>query len=309
MTPRAMSSPRYTIVRSLGVGALSEALLARDEGGGFAVIKRLHRHLASEESCVEMFRHEARVLSALSHPGVASVLEGPARVAETWEFVQVCAPGVALSELTPAMRAPMPLAASCEVVAQLLSALDHVHTRVDAEGRPLSIVHRDVCPANLIAAREGTVTLVDFGIATSAWRPDPDRGRMKGTRGYMAPEVITGEREADARSDLWAAGVILYELTAGARLYEGSAMRVMAAVVDGPTPSPARDVAGYPSELDLVVRAALARHADDRFASAKDMRDALDRALSTLGVSRSPAALSAAIAEALRGLPKDSAPG
>ncbi len=301
MTPRAMSSPRYTIVRSLGVGALSEALLARDEGGRHVVIKRLHRHLASDESCVEMFHHEARVLAALSHPGVAGILEGPARVAETWEIVQVCAPGVALSELTPAMRAPMPLAASGEVVAQLLAALEHVHTRVDAEGRPLSIVHRDVCPANLIAAPEGNVTLVDFGIATSVWCPDPDRGRMKGTRGYMSPEVITGEREADARSDLWAAGVILYELTTGARLYEGSAMRVMTAVVDGPTPSPARDVEGYPSELDAVVRAALARHADDRFASAMSMREALDRALSSLGVTRAPSALSAAINEGLRG--------
>lgn len=307
MTPRVMSSPRYTIVRSLGVGALSEALLARDESG-YVVVKRLHRHLASDESCVEMFRHEARVLAALSHSGVAVLRASPVRVGETWEFVQECAPGVPLSDITATMREPMPLGASCELVAQLLDALDHVHTRRDAEARPLVIVHRDVCPANVIAARDGRVTLVDFGIATSAWRPDPDRGRMKGTRGYMAPEVFTGEREADARSDLWSVGVILYELTTGKRLYEGSTMRVMAAVVDGPTPSPSSDVAGYPTELDAVVRGALARNAEDRYGSAREMRESLDRALGALGVTRSPASLAEAIADAMKGLPRDSAP-
>jgi len=301
-----MPSPRYTIVRSLGVGALSEALLARAPDGAHVVIKRLHRHLASDASCVEMFRHEARVLTALSHPNVASLVDEPARVGDAWEFVQACAVGVALSTVTAALRAPMPLGAACEVVAQLLTTLEHVHSRVaDA---PLRVVHRDVCPANLIAAGDGHITLVDFGIATSAWRPDPDRGQMKGTRGYMAPEVITGERDADARSDLWSAGVILYELTLGRRLYEGSATRVMAAVVDGPTPSPAGERKGYPPALDVVVRTALARTADDRFADARSMLDALDGALAAHGLSRGRWALAAALTEALRALPRDAAP-
>lgn len=307
MSQRAMSSPRYTIVRSLGVGALSEALLARAPDGAHVVIKRLHRHLASDASCVEMFRHEARVLTALSHPTVASLVDEPARVGDTWEFVQACAPGVALSTLTAALREPMPLGAACEVVAQLLAALEHVHTRV-AEGAPLRVVHRDVCPANLIAAGDGHITLVDFGIATSAWRPDPDRGQMKGTRGYMAPEVITGERDADARCDLWSAGVILYELTMGRRLYEGSAMRVMASVVDGPTPSPASARAGYPPALDAVVRTALARTVDDRFADARSMGEALDRALAAHAIARGRPVLAAALTEALRALPRDAAP-
>jgi len=306
VSQQAMPSPRYTIVRSLGVGALSEALLARAPDGAHVVIKRLHRHLASDAACVEMFRHEARVLTALAHPNVASLVDEPARVGDTWEFVQACAPGVALSTVTAALREPIPLGAACEVVAQLLSALEHVHTRA-ADG-PLRVVHRDVCPANLIAAGDGLVTLVDFGIATSVWRPDPDRGQMKGTRGYMAPEVITGERDADARSDLWSVGVILYELTLGRRLYEGSATRVMAAVVDGPTPSPALERASYPSALDAVVRTALARNADDRFADALTMRDALDRALAAHGLSRGRPALAEALTEALRALPRDAAP-
>lgn len=307
MSQRAMSSPRYTIVRSLGVGALSEALLARSVDGAHVVVKRLHRHLASDASCVEMFRHEARVLTALAHPNVASLVDAPALVGDTWEFVQACAPGVALSAVTAALRAPMPLGAACEVVAQLLTALEHAHTR--AAGAPLRIVHRDVCPANLIAAGNGHITLVDFGIATSVWRPDPDRGQMKGTRGYMAPEVITGERDADARSDLWSVGVILYELTMGRRLYEGSATRVMAAVVDGPTPSPAGERGGYPSALDAAVRTALARTADDRFSDARSMRDAVDLALAAHGLSRGRPALAEVLSEALRSLPRDVASG
>jgi serine/threonine-protein kinase len=124
----------------------------------------------------------------------------------------------------------------------------------------------------------------------------------------MAPEVITGERDADARSDLWSAGVILYELTLGRRLYEGSATRVMAAVVDGPTPSPAGEHKGYPPALDVVVRTALARTADDRFADARSMLDALDGALAAHGLSRGRWALAAALTEALRALPRDAAP-
>ncbi len=309
MTPRPMSSPRYTIVRSLGVGALTEALLARGDDGGCAIVKRLHRHLASDAGCVEMLRHEARVLAALSHPGVVGLVEAPARSGDTWEFVQRCAPGVALSTATSMQQGPMPPGAACEVVAQLLAALEHVHTRADAEGRALSIVHRDVCPSNVIVARDGRVTLVDFGIATSAWRPDPDRGQMKGTRGYMAPEVITGERDADARADLWAAGVILYELTTGRRLYEGAALRVAATVVEGPTPSPARDVERYPAALDEVVSRALAREPGGRIAAARAMREALDRALAASAIARSPQALAAALAEVFRALPDDAALG
>ena len=174
-----------------------------------------------------------------------------------------------------------------------------------APGLGLDVVHRDVCPANVIASREGRVTLVDFGIATSVWRPERDRGQLRGTRGYMAPEVVTGERDADARADLWAVGVILYELTVGRRLYEGTAPRVMAAIADGPLPSPARDAPGYPDGLDAVARRALARHAEERYASAREMLDALDAAAAAHGVARGPEALAAVIAGCIDAQPRD----
>jgi serine/threonine protein kinase len=304
-----MSSPAYTIVRSLGVGALSEALLVRTDDGRHVVLKRLHRHLCHDATFAEMFAHEARALAALSHPSVAGLAEvrglDPAR-----EFAQAFAPGLGLDVAMASLRGPMPLGAACEAVAQLLGALDHVHGRRAADGSPLHLVHRDVCPANVIASREGRVTLVDFGIATSAWRPERDRGQLKGTRGYMAPEVVTGERDADARADLFAVGVILYELTVGRRLYEGTAPRVMAAIADGALPSPARDAPGYPEALDAVARRALARHADERYASAREMLAALDAATIEHGVARAPEALAAVIAGCIDAQPRDlTAPG
>jgi serine/threonine protein kinase len=291
----AMSPPAYTIVRSLGVGALSEALLARVDDGRHVVIKRLHRHLAHDEACAAMFAHEARALAALAHPGVAGLAEVRG-LDLTREFAQAFAPGLGLDAVAAALGGPMPLAAAGEALAQLLDALAHVHARRAPDGAALRLVHRDVCPANVIASREGHVTLVDFGIATSAWRPDPDRGQLKGTRGYMAPEVVTGEREADARADLFAAAVILYELTVGRRLYEGTAARVMAAIADGPLPSPARDAPGYPAALDAVVRRGLARDPDARYPDAAAMRRDLDGALAAHGVARSREALAAVIA-------------
>jgi serine/threonine-protein kinase len=283
-----MSSAPYTIVRSLGVGALSEALLARGSDAAPCVVKRLHPHLAHDRDVVSMFHHEARVLAALDHVGIARCMVAP-REEDPLVFVQSYVPGVALVSLRHAQQDAMPLAAACALVARLLDVLDHVHTRRDRDGRELSIVHRDVCPSNVIVAPDGGVALVDFGIATSVWRPDARRGQLKGTRGYMAPEVVTGERDADARSDLFSVGVMLYELTVGRRLYEGSPMRVMAAIADGPTPSPARDVAGYPLTLDAVVQRAMARSVDDRYVSARAFAEDLDGALEACGLSRTEA--------------------
>lgn len=290
-----MSLPGYTIVRRLGVGALSEALLVRSDDGHHAVIKRLHRHLVHDANCVAMFAHEARVLATLTHVGVAKAV--PLRGLDpVREFAQEFVPGVALDEVMVALRGAMPFEAACEVLAQLLDVLDYVHRVSAPEGPPLRLVHRDVCPANVLVSRDGKVSLVDFGIATSVWGSDPDRGRLKGTRGYMAPEVITGEHEADGRADLFAAGVIFYELTVGRRLYEGPASTVMAAIVEGPIPSPRRSVPDYPPRLDAWLLRALARNVEERYTDASEMRVALDEAAVAHGIVRDRAALAAVIA-------------
>ena len=285
-----MTEQRYTPLRSLGVGALSEALLAHDAQGRQVVVKRLHRHCASDPSLVAMFEHEARVMATFDHPGLARLIES-GRDAVGVFLAQEYIPGMTLRELFARSAEPLPLPAAIAVVAELLDALDHVHTRTDRAGTSLAIVHRDVCPANVLVTPRGAVALIDFGIATSAWRPDPERGQLKGTRGYMAPEVVTGERVADARSDLFAVGVILYELTTGRRLYDGPPLRVLHAIAEGPLPSPADVVPGYPSALHEVVQHALARSPEARFESARVMRDALTTATREHGIDASPEAL------------------
>ena len=285
-----MTEQRYTPLRSLGIGALSEAHLARDAQGRHVVVKRMHRHCASDPSLVAMFEHEARVMATFDHPGLARLIES-GRDALGPFLAQEHIPGVTLREVFARSAATLSLPAAVAAVTGLLDALAHVHTRTDAAGEALGIVHRDVCPANVLVTPRGAVALIDFGIATSVWRPDPDRGQLKGTRGYMAPEVVTGERAADARGDLFAAGVILYELTTGTRLYEGSPLRVLHAIAEGPLPSPADAVPGYPSALQDVVQHALARSPEARFESAQVMRAALDAAAREHGIDASPEAL------------------
>jgi serine/threonine protein kinase len=246
------------------------------------VLKRLHRHCAADPDLVDMFRHEARILAALDHPGILRLVElAPDR--GSWMQVLERVDGLDLLGLMTRAK-ELPLALGVEVVRQLLGALGHAHTRAYANGPPLQVVHRDIAPGNVMVARDGTIKLLDFGIATSLWRPDPDRGRMKGTRGYLSPEAITGEHEVDARSDLFAVGVLLYELTTHRRLFQGSPVVVMAAIAEGPTPSPARAVPGYPPALDLVVRRALARVPTLRFESAAAMSHALEDAAAVLGL-------------------------
>lgn len=285
-----MTEQRYTPLRSLGVGALTEALLVRDAQGRPVVVKRLHRHCASDPSLVAMIEHEARVMATFDHPGLARLIES-GRDAVGVFLAQEYIPGMTLRELVARSAEPLPLPAVIAAVAGLLDALDHVHTRCDRAGASLAIVHRDVCPANVLVTPRGAVALIDFGIATSAWRPDPDRGQLKGTRGYMAPEVVTGERVADARSDLFAVGVILYELTTGKRLYDGPPLRVLHAIAEGPLPSPADVVPGYPSALHEVVQRALARSPEARFESARVMWGALTTAAREHGIDASPEAL------------------
>ncbi|MEZ4393222.1 MAG: serine/threonine-protein kinase [Polyangiales bacterium] len=258
---------RFAPRESLSEGALTRVLAATDADGQAVVIKRLQRHLRRDEACRAMLEHEGRLLAALDDPQLPRLLargedpDGPFLVLQRL-------PG---QPLAVTRREPEDAVA---VTRGLLRVLGRVHLAA-AEGVALHIVHRDVCPANVLVTAAGEVSLVDFGISTSAWRSDPDRGVMKGTRGYMAAEVITGGAEVDARADLFAAGVILTELLTGERLYDGPLPAVMEAVVEGPARGPREKHPAVPERLDLVARRAMARDPSARFASAEDFLAAL----------------------------------
>lgn len=261
---------RFTPRASLSEGALSRVLAATDADGREVVIKRIQTHLRHDAQCRAMFEHESRILTSLTIPGLPRLL-ARGEDAHGPYFVMPRLPG-APPRLDPA-SAPRAVA----VARGVLEVLQRVHLAA-AEGISLHIVHRDVCPANVLLSEEGAVSLLDFGIATSAWRDDPERGVMKGSRGYMSPEVITGDGAIDARADLFAVGVMLTELLASRRLFEGAWPAVLDSVVEGEVRGPLALGARVSAKLDAVARRALAKRPDERFASAAEFLSALDDA-------------------------------
>jgi serine/threonine protein kinase len=176
----------------------------------------------------------------------------------------------------------MPLDAIVSVVEQLCDALHHAHERNDDAGRPLRIVHRDVTPHNLMITADGFAKLLDFGVARTA-KDESKGGSLKGTLAYMAPEQVRGQR-LDKRSDVFSTGVILYELTTGRRLFNGTEIDVMTAIVERDVTPPSVFIPGFPPELERILLTALARDRSRRFPSAQHLARALEELAVSLGV-------------------------
>jgi serine/threonine-protein kinase len=158
---------------------------------------------------------------------------------------------------------------------RVADALDHAHRKRDVRGDPLRIVHRDVSPANVMLGFDGSVRIIDFGIAQAALRPAPAGAVLRGKFGYMSPEMVRGE-PLDRRSDVFALGAVLHELLTGERLFTGpSELAVMEKVRAADVPPPSALVPSLPAGLDALVLRALARDPADRFAWASELRDAL----------------------------------
>jgi serine/threonine-protein kinase len=186
-------------------------------------------------------------------------------------------PGRTLKELITHCRTtvgPVPQPIVLDLAMQLCDALDYAHKRCDENGRPLGIIHRDVTPANLILAPTGVLKLVDFGLAKASPATEPSvAGVIKGKLGYVAPEYTRGE--IDHRADLWAVGIIMYELlTGGRQLFEApDAVETISRVRAMPIPRPSLGNPGVHPDIDDVVMSALERDPRRRWPSAASMRD------------------------------------
>ncbi|MCC6873064.1 MAG: serine/threonine protein kinase [Sandaracinaceae bacterium] len=263
----------YELVRKIAAGGMAEIFLARQFGeGGFfrdVVIKRLFSHLAENERQLRMFLDEARLLSQLSHPNVPQVYE--VGVADRqWFLAMEFVDGLTVADLwrTGAKAGQvMPMNVAVAIVLQACEALHHAHERKDRAGRALRIVHRDVTPHNIMLTRDGVAKLMDFGVAQTSARKDTEVGAVRGTFSYMAPEQVRG-RPLDKRADVFALGVVLYELTTGTRLFRGTDVQIMTAVVEEDAPLPSSRVPEYPADLEEIVMAALSRDRGRRLPSA-----------------------------------------
>ncbi|WP_437812913.1 protein kinase domain-containing protein [Sorangium sp. So ce1078] len=277
----------HDVILEIASGGMATAYLARRAGVAglerLVVLKRVHRHLLAQPEVLDMLRDEARLAALIRHPHVVSVedvLEAGGELLLVMPYVEAV-PLAALIEGAAGAGERLPPAVASRVLADVLSGLHAAHEARDLQGRPLEVVHRDVSPRNVLVGADGRSLLIDFGIAKAARRAAVTRsGVLKGTFSYMAPEQLRGARDVDRRADLFAAGAVLHEALTGAALFDGQdEASVLLGILADEIEAPSARAPGVPPELDRVVLRALARDRDERFPTAADFLEALERAL------------------------------
>jgi serine/threonine protein kinase len=282
---------RYRVVDEIGIGGMASVHLARMDGpGGFqkwVAIKRIHPHLIEDESFIQMFLDEARVAARISHPNVATVFE-LGKHEDTYWIAMEYLHGEPLREVmrrTEELGAPMPPEIACRVIADAAEGLNAAHELLGKNGEKLNLIHRDVTPHNLFVTYDGTTKVVDFGIAKFSSRMSSTRaGTLKGKLAYMSPEQVQGE-PIDRRTDIFALGVVLWELTTGQRLFRmDSDLDTLAKVQECNIPRPTTIVRGYPIDLEKIVMKALSKNRGERFKTAREFSRALQSLLMRRGL-------------------------
>ncbi|MCE9572644.1 MAG: serine/threonine protein kinase [Deltaproteobacteria bacterium] len=269
---------RYRIVRRIAVGGMAELYLAYAIGvEGFqrlVAIKRALPRLARDPAFAAMFLDEARLVATLAHPNIAQVYDVGVD-GHSLYLVMEYLDGRDLRRVlhTAVQRGErVPIAIAAGIAAQVAAGLHAAHENRAPDRTPLHIVHRDVSPANVVATFGGAIKLIDFGIAKAARRTTVSvAGQLKGKAAYMSPEQCIGG-PIDRRSDVFALGVLLYELSTTRRLFRGAdEYATMKQIVEGEIEAPSRLVEDYPVELEDIVLRALARDPSDRYHTARDV--------------------------------------
>jgi len=273
----------FELVRLLAQGGMADIYLARQHGIGrferHVAIKVLNAQRARDPESCALFLDEARLVGMLNHQNLASVHEVDAKDGVHYlamEYVH----GADLREiLAQAQRrdVAIPYDVALTIVAQAAAGLDHAHRRCGPDGRPLHLVHRDVSLSNIMVGHDGSVKVIDFGIAIStASIHKTNPGIVRGKASYMSPEQCLGDA-VDLRADVFALGVVLYELTTGRRCFPGqSDFERMLAVVHGEYVPPSVLIPEFSPALEQVIRTALALDPAHRYPSATAMVEALE---------------------------------
>ncbi len=275
---------KYELISKLAAGGMAEIYLARTKSiQGFEkylVIKKILRNRASDPEFIRMFLDEARVAATLDHPNIVQIydvghVDDEYFIAMEYlrgkNLIEIVRGGAKLGYSKP------PLEHVCSALSAVCAGLHYAHEKRDMQGRPLEIVHRDITPQNIVINFDGAVKVVDFGIAKAATREvETLAGTLKGKIGYMSPEQCRG-LAVDRRSDVFAIGIILYELTTGKRLYhERSDFETLKKIIEGPVPSPREILPFYPAALNTIVVRCLQKNPEDRYQSARELHSDLD---------------------------------
>jgi len=288
---------RYVVLKHLASGGMADVLLGRSDGiEGFerhVVLKRIRPEFARDQRFIRMFLDEARVAANLHHQHIVQVHdigESSGEYFIAMEYIHGEDVRTILSTASKT-RAHVPLGHAIAIVSAAAAGLHYAHERRGNDKRPLGIVHRDVSPSNVLVGYDGSIKVVDFGIAKASMRQETRSGSLKGKVSYMSPEQCKGA-EVDRRSDVYALGVVLYELATTTRLFKGdNDYLIMDQIVNGRVSLPRVRRPDLPNELSAIIMRAIAPDPERRYFTADELRIALDQFAAKTGVTASTSAI------------------
>ncbi len=281
---------RYLLLDKVAAGGMAEVWRGKITGEAnfqrIVAIKKILPHVSEDEDFIMMFTDEALITSSLQHANIGQVYEF-SKIGDVYFIAMEYISGKDLKSVWAWSKArnqimPLELAAFC--VAKMADGLDYAHARKDNQGRPSGIVHRDISPQNVLLSWEGDVKVIDFGIAKATEKSGKTRpGTLKGKFAYMAPEQIRG-LPLDGRSDIFALGVVLYELVTGQRGFQAdSEFSLLEMVRNVEIRPPSLLNTSLPAELERIIYKALCKDRDQRYQTGADLSEDLQRFLMMRG--------------------------
>jgi serine/threonine protein kinase/CRP-like cAMP-binding protein len=277
---------KYQLLEKIATGGMAEVFRALSSSiGGFqklVALKRILPHLSTDAEFVSLFIDEAKLTVALNHSNIVQVFDF-GRIENNYFLAMEFVEGKDMTQVLikqSKRRRTVPIEVACYIISETLRGLEYAHTRRGRDNEPLGIVHRDVSPHNILVSYDGEVKITDFGIAKARNKVSLTRpGIVLGKFAYMSPEQARGQ-DVDQRSDVYSAGIALYETLTGRRLfYSEDPSQILAKVRNPKVPAPSRYNQEIPGDLDALVLKALAVNRDERFASSRDFATALQQHL------------------------------
>jgi serine/threonine-protein kinase len=278
---------KYALLSRIASGGMADIILARQEGHeGFekyVAIKKIKPSLTETSDFMQMFLNEAKLAAILSHPNICQIFD-LGKIGESYFIAMEYIFGRDMNRITNAcIRAgiPFPVEYALKIASNCCEGLYYAHTKTDSKGAPLNIVHRDVTPENIMVSFEGSVKLLDFGIAKASNLVKTDRpGEVKGKLAFMSPEQCL-LKEVDHRSDLFSLGAVIYEWITGYRLFTGDNDEVIIrSIVEGKIYPPSYFKPEVPRAVEQILMKALEKDRNRRYQSAWDMQYDIDTFLS-----------------------------
>ncbi len=278
----------YILLEKISTGGMAEVYKAKKKGvEGFekiVALKKILPHLAEDEEFIEMFIDEAKLASKLNHPNIAQIydlgkINGSYFIA--MEYVLGKDLRTILRKIKKEKRPLPPIEISSYIIMKVAEALDYAHRKVDENGKPLNIVHRDVSPQNILISYEGEIKLVDFGVAKASIRAHHTvAGSLKGKLLYMSPEQARGVKTLDGRSDIFSLGAVYYELVTGEKAFMAhSEAEVLDRVRKGKFKPPRAIRPDLPVEVERIIMKAMNPDPAKRYQRASEMRNDIEKFL------------------------------